>query len=58
MLRHGPLCIALPLRSLLTLRLAMFNFGTPATPGQWIVRFLLAVVALSLVWWLLRVYIH
>lgn len=36
----------------------MFNFGRPNSPGQWIVRFLLAVVALFLVWWLLRVYMH
>jgi hypothetical protein len=36
----------------------MFNFGRPKTPGQWIGHLFLAVVALFLVWWLLRVYVH
>ena len=36
----------------------MFNLGRPHTPGQWLSHFLLAIVALFLVWWLLRVYIH
>jgi hypothetical protein len=35
----------------------MFNFGRPATPGQWIGHILLGIVALFLVWWLLRVFV-
>jgi hypothetical protein len=35
----------------------MFNFGRPATPGQWIGHILLGIVALFLVWWLLKVFV-
>ena len=35
----------------------MFNFGRPATPGQWIGHILLGIVALFLIWWLIRVFI-
>lgn len=34
----------------------MFNFGRPSTPGQWIAHFLLGIVALFLIYWLIRVY--
>jgi len=34
----------------------MFNFGRPVTPGQWIAHILLGVVALFLVWWLIRMF--
>jgi hypothetical protein len=37
---------------------SVFNFGRPKTAGQWISHFLLGVVALFLVWWMLRVYVH
>jgi hypothetical protein len=35
---------------------SMFNFGRPSTPGQWIAHFLLGIVALFLIWWLIKVY--
>jgi hypothetical protein len=35
----------------------MFNFGKPKTPGDWIVHIAGAIVALFLVWWMLRVYV-
>jgi hypothetical protein len=35
----------------------MFNFGKPKTPGDWIGHFVLALVALFLVWWMLRLFI-
>jgi hypothetical protein len=35
----------------------MFNFGKPKTAGEWIINILGAVVALFLVWWLLRLFI-
>jgi len=40
------------------LRLRVFNFGNPKTPGQWIGHVLMAIVALFLIWWLLRMYVH
>jgi hypothetical protein len=35
----------------------MFNFGRPKTASDWIVHILGAVVAIFLVWWMLRVYV-
>lgn len=36
----------------------MFHFGRPNTLGQWLAHILLAFVALFLIWWLLRTYMH
>jgi hypothetical protein len=35
----------------------MFNFGKPRTAGDWLVHVAGAIVALFLVWWLLRLYV-
>jgi hypothetical protein len=35
----------------------VFNFGKPKTPGQWIGHVVAAIIALFLVWWMLRLYI-
>jgi hypothetical protein len=35
----------------------VFNFGRPQTPGDWIVHIAGAIVAIFLVWWMLRVYV-
>jgi len=35
----------------------MFRFRAPATPGQWIAHALAVVVAIFLIWWLLRLFI-
>jgi len=35
----------------------MFNFGKPKTVGDWIVHIAGAIVAIFLVWWMLRVYV-
>ena len=35
----------------------MFNFGKPQTIGDWIVRIVGAIVAIFLVWWMLRMYV-
>jgi hypothetical protein len=35
----------------------VFNFGKPKTVGDWIVHIAGAIVALFLVWWMLRVYV-
>jgi hypothetical protein len=35
----------------------MFNFGKPKTAGDWIVHIAGAIVALFLVWWMLRLYV-
>jgi hypothetical protein len=35
----------------------VFNFGNPKTPGDWIVHIAGAIVAIFLVWWLLRLYV-
>ncbi len=35
----------------------MFKLGKPATPLQWIGHIVLAVVALFLVWFMLRAYV-
>jgi hypothetical protein len=39
------------------LRFPMFNFGRPKTAGQWMAHVVLGIVALFLVWWLLRLYV-
>lgn len=36
---------------------SMFNFGKPKTGADWLVHVAGAIVALFLVWWLLRLYI-
>jgi hypothetical protein len=36
----------------------VFRIGRPGTPGQWIAHLALGIVALFLVWWLLRVYMR
>jgi hypothetical protein len=35
----------------------VFNFGKPKTVGDWIVHVAGAIVALFLMWWMLRVYV-
>ena len=35
----------------------MFNFGKPKTAADWLVHVATAIVALFLVWWLLRLYV-
>jgi hypothetical protein len=35
----------------------VFNFGKPKTGGQWMAHVVLAIVALFLVWWMLRLYV-
>jgi hypothetical protein len=35
----------------------MFNFGKPRTVGQWTAHVVLGIVALFLVWWMLRLYV-
>ena len=35
----------------------MFNFGKPKTAVDWIVHLFGAIIALFLVWWMLRVYV-
>lgn len=35
----------------------VFNFGKPKTAGDWIVHIAGAVVAIFLVWWMLRLYV-
>ena len=35
----------------------MFQLGKPKTAGQWIAHVLLGIIALALVWWMLRVYV-
>ena len=35
----------------------MFNFGKPKTVGDWVVHIAGAIVAIFLVWWMLRVYV-
>jgi len=39
------------------LRLCVFHFGKPRTPGQWIGHILAAIVAFFLVWWMLRAFV-
>jgi hypothetical protein len=35
----------------------VFNFGRPKTAGQWMAHVVLGIVALFLVWWMLRLYV-
>lgn len=35
----------------------MFNFGKPKTPGDWIVHIAGGIIAIFLVWWMLRMYV-
>jgi len=35
----------------------MFNFGKPKTAGDWIVHIAGAIVAIFLVWWMLRMFV-
>lgn len=35
----------------------VFNFGKPKTVGDWMVHIAGAIVAIFLVWWMLRVYV-
>ena len=35
----------------------MFNFGKPKTAADWIVHIAGAIVAIFLVWWMLRMYV-
>jgi hypothetical protein len=35
----------------------MFNFGKPKTAGDWFVHIAGAIVAIFLVWWMLRLYV-
>ncbi len=35
----------------------MFNFGKPKTAGDWIIHIAGAIVAIFLVWWMLRMYV-
>jgi len=35
----------------------MFNFGRPKTVGDWVVHVAGALVAIFLVWWMLRMYV-
>jgi hypothetical protein len=35
----------------------MFNFGSPKTTGDWLVHLAGAIVAIFLIWWMLRVYV-
>jgi len=35
----------------------MFQLGRPRTPGQWIGHIVLGIVALLMIWWMLRVYV-
>jgi hypothetical protein len=35
----------------------MFNFGKPKTAADWIVHIVGAIIAIFLVWWMLRMYV-
>jgi hypothetical protein len=35
----------------------VFNLGSPKTDGDWIVHIAGAIVAIFLVWWMLRLYV-
>jgi hypothetical protein len=39
------------------LRFVVFNLGNPKTGGDWIVHIAAAIVAIFLVWWMLRLYV-
>ena len=36
---------------------AMFRFGKPKTPGEWMIHVVGAMIALFLIWWMFRLYI-
>jgi hypothetical protein len=36
---------------------AMFNFGNPKTAGDWLLHIAGAIVAIFLIYWMLRVYV-
>ena len=36
---------------------SMFNFGRPKTSGDWIVHLAGAIVAVFLIWWMVRLFI-
>jgi hypothetical protein len=36
----------------------MAKHSEPRTAGQWIRHVVVAIIALFLIWWLLRVYVH
>lgn len=36
----------------------MFNKDEPKTAGQWVSRIVVAMIALFLIWWMLRVFVH
>jgi hypothetical protein len=35
----------------------MFNFGKPKTVGDWTIHVAGAIVAIFLIWWMLRIYV-
>lgn len=35
----------------------MFRLGRPETAEQWVVHAILAIVALAMVWWMIRAFI-
>jgi hypothetical protein len=35
----------------------VFNFGKPKTAGDWFAHIIAAIIALFLIWWMLRVYV-
>jgi hypothetical protein len=35
----------------------MFKLGKPETAGQWIAHVVLGIIALALIWWMVRVYV-
>lgn len=35
----------------------MFNFGRPRTAGDWVVHLVGALIALFLIWWMLRFFL-
>jgi hypothetical protein len=35
----------------------MFNFGRPKSATDWVVHFIGALIALFLIWWLLRLFL-
>lgn len=35
----------------------MFKLGKPETAGQWIGHIVLGIIALALIWWMVRVYV-
>ena len=36
---------------------SMFNFGKPKTVGDWIIHIIGGIIAIFLVWWMLRMYV-